>query len=386
MTIIQPTKPPDITPDKWTSEIWHYILKFLQPLDASFLFYSAINGAESLDANRKQEALNAANVDKIMQMQRNQFLAQASYLNFDPETQSPFKIKTPGGQQAQETMELANEAGVKIETINFIKLPPGLHGLKALQLALHELLCTMGKANYSATTSLVSITSETCGTDLLKRLNDTISPKSGDTTKQAKNKYTTHKDSFHDDTDFVAWWTTLLLLQTTKASLGIKDATHMDALDDACEIIEEKTGCSSRWSMEIMAWKIKCKSGAQSGDLGTPTTWTSTLATPQMPSRSPPSSTTCAYTSSAATPLESRRKSPTPSASRTPTTARGASRIQERSGTTTARPHATTKNAPRAAEAVAEAAAEAEKPAGATPASPRSTSQKTALCLQKCVP
>ena len=185
MTIIQPTKPPDITPDKWTSEIWHYILKFLQPLDASFLFYSAINGAESLDANRKQEALNAANVDKIMQMQRNQFLAQASYLNFDPETQSPFKIKTPGGQQAQETMELANEAGVKIETINFIKLPPGLHGLKALQLALHELLCTMGKANYSATTSLVSITSETCGTDLLKRLNDTISPKSGDATKQA---------------------------------------------------------------------------------------------------------------------------------------------------------------------------------------------------------
>ena len=218
MTIIQPTKPPDITPDKWTSEIWHYILKFLQPLDASFLFYSAINGAESLDANRKQEALNAANVDKIMQMQRNQFLAQASYLNFDPETQSPFKIKTPGGQQAQETMELANEAGVKIETINFIKLPPGLHGLKALQLALHELLCTMGKANYSATTSLVSITSETCGTDLLKRLNNTISPKSGDTTKQAKNKYTTHKDSFHDDTDFVTWWTTLLLLQTTKAT------------------------------------------------------------------------------------------------------------------------------------------------------------------------
>ena len=381
MTIIQPTKPPDITPDKWTSEIWHYILKFLQPLDASFLFYSAINGAESLDANRKQEALNAANVDKIMQMQRNQFLAQASYLNFDPETQSPFKIKTPGGQQAQKTMELANEAGVKIETINFIKLPPGLHGLKALQLALHELLCTMGKANYSATTSLVSITSETCGTDLLKRLNDTISPKSGDTTKQAKNKYTTHKDSFHDDTDFVAWWTTLLLLQTTKAHLGIREATHMDALDDACEIIEEKTGCSSRWSMEIMAWKIKCKSGAQSGDLAD----SDDMDVNARNAANAVKITSFAYTSSAATPLESRRKSPTPSASRTPTTARGASRIQERSGTTTARPHATTKNAPRAAEA-AEAAAEAAKPAGATPASPRSTSQKTALCLQKCDP
>ena len=43
----------------------------------------------------------------------------ARYLNFDPETQSPFKIKTPGCQQAQETMEVANEAGVQIETINF---------------------------------------------------------------------------------------------------------------------------------------------------------------------------------------------------------------------------------------------------------------------------
>jgi hypothetical protein len=74
----------------------------------------------------------------------------------------------------------------------------------------------MGKANYSATRSLVSITNETCGTDLLKRVNDTISPKSGDTTKQAKEKYTTHKDSFHDDTNFVTWWTTLLLLQTIR--------------------------------------------------------------------------------------------------------------------------------------------------------------------------
>jgi hypothetical protein len=243
------------------------ILKFLQLLDASFLFYSAINGAKSLDANRKQETLNTANVDKIMQMQRNQFLAQASYLYFDQETKSPIKIKTPACQEDQATQALATDAGVQIETINFIKLPPCLHGLKALQLALHELLCTMGKANYSTKTSLVTITRETCGTDLLKRLNDTISPKSVDTTKQAKNKYTTHKDSFHDDTDFVTWWTTLLLLQTTKVSLGIKDATHMDVLDNACEIIEEKTGCSSCWSMEIMAWRMKCKSCDQSDDL-----------------------------------------------------------------------------------------------------------------------
>jgi hypothetical protein len=92
----------------------------------------------------------------------------------------------------------ATEAVLQIETINFMKLPPGLQGLKALQLALHELLGTIGKANYFTTTSFVSITSKTCGTDLLKRLNDTISPRSGDTTNQAKNnKYITHKDGLH---------------------------------------------------------------------------------------------------------------------------------------------------------------------------------------------
>ena len=62
-----------------------------------------MNGAESLDASRKREALNAANVDKIMQMQRKQFLAQESYLHVDQETQSLFKIKTPAGQADQET-------------------------------------------------------------------------------------------------------------------------------------------------------------------------------------------------------------------------------------------------------------------------------------------
>jgi hypothetical protein len=79
MTIIQPQTPPDITPHKWTSENLQYILKFLQPLDAplSFLFYLAINDAESLDEQRRQEALHAAtaSVDKIMQMQRNQILS-----------------------------------------------------------------------------------------------------------------------------------------------------------------------------------------------------------------------------------------------------------------------------------------------------------------------
>jgi hypothetical protein len=57
MTIMQPQTLPDITPDKWTIENWQYILTFPQPLDAplSFLFYLAINDAESLDEQRRQD-------------------------------------------------------------------------------------------------------------------------------------------------------------------------------------------------------------------------------------------------------------------------------------------------------------------------------------------
>jgi len=84
----------------------------------------------------------------------------------------------------------------------------------------------MAKANYSATISGVSSTSADCGTKLLALLNDTISPKSKATKDQAKEAYTTHKDTFTNSTNFVPWWTMLLLLQTTKATLGITPSTR----------------------------------------------------------------------------------------------------------------------------------------------------------------
>jgi hypothetical protein len=74
-----------------------------------------------------------------------------------------------------------------------------------------------------------------------------------------------------------------------------------------------------------MAWKMKCKSGASPAILRIPMTLTP--STPQMPSRSPPSNTTCAYTSSAATPLDPRRKSPTPSQPQEPRLLRVAERV-----------------------------------------------------------
>ena len=45
---------------------------------------------------------------------------------------------------------------------------------------------------------------------------------------------------FTNNTNFVPWWTTLLLLQATKATLGIKDSTRVDAMEDACDTMEQK--------------------------------------------------------------------------------------------------------------------------------------------------
>ena len=53
------------------------------------------------------------------------------------------------------------------------------------------------------------------------------------------------------------WWTTLLLLQTTKATLGITPSTRTDALEDACDTIEHKCGHESRWGFEVCRWRLK---------------------------------------------------------------------------------------------------------------------------------
>ena len=114
----------------------------------------------------------------------------------------------------------------------------------------------MGQTNYSATISGVAPNTPDCGTKLLRLLNDTISPQSNDTNKLAKDTYNNHKDSFTNNTNFVPWWTTLLLLQATKATLGIKDSTRVAAMEEACETMDQNTGVESRWSLEIIQWKI----------------------------------------------------------------------------------------------------------------------------------
>ena len=219
-----------------------FILKFLVPLKASFLLFSVM-GKDPSPEQSKIQATNAANVDAIAQRLEDQFLAQATLDDFDEVTKTP--------------MKKAEFGGVTKEPIKLFKAPDNCHGALALQLALYDLLSTMASTHYSSTVGGVSPASPTCGTDLLRNLNNSIAPVSTATNTQAKRTYKMHKESFKPTTNFVPWWSTLLLLQLTKFNLGIADSTRFDALEDACDTIEENTGTDSRWSMEIMSWKMR---------------------------------------------------------------------------------------------------------------------------------
>ena len=160
----------------------------------------------------KQEKANAQKVDKILDLQKRQFLAQADNLCIDPTTQTPVKVTKKSTDDTEGMSSALAELNATLEPISFVKIPPGVYGEKDLQLALYKLLCTMGSANYSTVTCGILPTTPTCGTDLLRVLNNIITPASTDTNKKAKKQYIDHKDSFTDTTNFVPWWTTLLLL------------------------------------------------------------------------------------------------------------------------------------------------------------------------------
>ena len=72
-----------------------------------------------------------------------------------------------------------------------------------------------------------------CGTDLLRHLDAAISPTGNVTNKIAKRAYGTHKDSFTDKTNFMAWWPMLLILQATKLNQGIPNNIKISAVADA---------------------------------------------------------------------------------------------------------------------------------------------------------
>ena len=250
----QPAKTPEsISPTLWNGENREDILAFLGDLNGAYLFYKVMKNDPDAESSAIDEA-NAAKVDKITNLQKAQYLSQADSMYLHETTQSPVK-KVPEAGDEDEVRKAFE--GASDSNVNFYKIPAGVYGHKDLQKGLYMLLRSMAKANYSATISGVSSTSAECGTKLLALLNDTISPESKATKDQAKEAYTTHKDTFTNSTNFVPWWTMLLLLQTTKATLGITPSTRHDALEDACDTIEQKCGHDSRWGFEVCRWRLK---------------------------------------------------------------------------------------------------------------------------------
>ena len=301
MSITQPPKPPDIKASTWHAIGAMYILKFLVPLQGAYLYYSVM-GADPDKKRSRTEEMRAKNVDRILDLQAAEFLAQSSKtFDFDEKTSTPYRRgaqkpeeeegpheiedeetegdglaeaavrylrstltpkKTQRPDEEGATTETTGQTDVdgNFEATKWIKPPPGVHGHRDIQRALYDLLCTMGAANYASIVGGVHPTSPTCGTDLLRNINNAIAPASTTTNTQAKRAYTKHRESFGEHTNFGEWWTTLLLLQMTKKHLKIDNSERIDAMNDAIETIEENTGPQSRWSLEIMTWNIRAQS------------------------------------------------------------------------------------------------------------------------------
>ena len=84
-----------------------------------------------------------------------------------------------------------NDFDGDLQATKWIKPPPGVHGQRDIQRALYDLLCTMGTANYASIVGGVPPTSPTCGTDLLRNINNDIAPASTTTNTKANHYYYT---------------------------------------------------------------------------------------------------------------------------------------------------------------------------------------------------
>ena len=90
----QPEKTPEsISPTLWQNVNRRDILSFLSDHGGTYLFYSVMKSDPDPD-NSTIEHVNAAKVDKILNLQKAQFLAQAESMYLDTKTNSPVK-KTP---------------------------------------------------------------------------------------------------------------------------------------------------------------------------------------------------------------------------------------------------------------------------------------------------
>ena len=131
-----PTKIPEsISPTLWQNVNRRDILSFLSDHGGTYLFYSVMKNDPDPD-NSTIEHVNAAKVDKILNLQKAQFLAQAESMYLDTKTNSPVK-KTPtmtAGDEEEIEAAFEGKEGVDTitDTISFHKLPSGVYGHKDL--------------------------------------------------------------------------------------------------------------------------------------------------------------------------------------------------------------------------------------------------------------
>ena len=87
----QPAKPPEsISPLLWQSENRDAILEFLAEINGTFLFYQVMPNDPDEQESEIDRA-NAEKVDKILKLQKAQFLAQADDLQMHPNKNTPTK-------------------------------------------------------------------------------------------------------------------------------------------------------------------------------------------------------------------------------------------------------------------------------------------------------
>jgi len=109
MSITQPPKPPDIKASTWHAIGAMYILKFLVPLQGAYLYYSVM-GADPDKKRSRTEEMRAKNVDRILDLQAAEFLAQSSKtFDFDEKTSTPYRRGAQKPEEEEGPHEIEDE-------------------------------------------------------------------------------------------------------------------------------------------------------------------------------------------------------------------------------------------------------------------------------------
>ena len=115
MSITQPPKPPDIKASTWHAIGATYILKFLVPLRGAYLYCSVMGDDPDKNGSRIDQE-RAKSVDRILDLQAAEFLAQSSRnFDFDEKTSTPYRRRAQKQEEAEEPGEAEDEEPTETE-------------------------------------------------------------------------------------------------------------------------------------------------------------------------------------------------------------------------------------------------------------------------------